>query len=219
MDQTDLFSEIKEELRQEKLYILIRKLVPFLVGIALLMILVTAIIVWRNKVELEDQYKMSEIFYKAVTTEKLGKIDTALEAYNYLIDNHIGSYASIAALKKASLLVNRSEYEKAFVIYENFVKEKSNHQLLKYLAETKMATMLLNEQVERKTNLEELLDKLQTKSNPWRGMSSELKVLWLLRSHQEKEAEALIEMILQDENLASSYKQRAEAIRAIKFSN
>lgn len=217
MNQTDLFIEIKEELKQEKIYRLLKKLLPLLISIAIFLILITIGIVWRDKTELKDQHSMSEIFSKAIATEKLGKMDIALESYNYLIDNHLGSYASLANLKKAGILIERKEYEMAFKIYNTFVQEKTNPIILKYMAETKIAIMSLNEQINEKVNLEEILDRLQDKDNPWRGMAMELKVLWLLKSHQEIAAKSLLDSILKDETLSNEYKQRADAIKSIKF--
>jgi len=118
MSEETIFSEVTEELRSERMRNLWRRFGPFIIGAAvLIVVLVGANEGWRwyqNSVSARS----SDQFYSAISLIEKGDNAAALKALDETIATASGGYPILARFSQAALLAKDGKLEEAVAAYD-----------------------------------------------------------------------------------------------------
>lgn len=194
---SDFFKELEEDIREERIFILWRKYGNFVIGLAVAIVIATAMYslwkYWKHKSYLQAHVTFSG----AVDLMKQGKKEDALKAFQAL-GKERGGYGKLAQFYEAALTPNPE------ALYTKISQENVADPALGNLAKICMGARGLD-------NPEVLiaLESLTAPNNAWAPLSYELLALVDLKKGDEvKAAERYIEM------LKEPYITTTEQVRA-----
>ncbi len=129
MAEENIFNEVDEELRNERMRNLWRKYAPIIFGLILLIVLSVAgkeaYTWWKNDVSA----KSSDQFYVAIELANDGNIDEAQKALDIVVSEGSGDYAILAQFRSASLLLEADKVKEAVAAYDALATSLSNPSL------------------------------------------------------------------------------------------
>ncbi len=194
---TDFFSELEEDIREERILNLWRKYGNYLIGLAVAIVIGTAgYTLWKylmHKSHLQAQVSFS----KAVDLMKQGKKEEALQAFQSLAQKG-GGYGKMAQLYEAALLPNPEE------LYMKISLENAADPALKNLPKILMASRFPDNPAALAS-----LESLTSPNNAWAPLSLELLAFSeLKKGDQVKAAEQYIK-ILKEPYTTSNEQLRA----------
>ena len=113
----EFINEVDEDLKEEKRVKLWKKLLPYVLGFSFGVILLTSgFVFWENYTKNTNQ-SLGDDFTAAVGLASEDDIDAALLALDRIVDKGSDGYATIAKMKKASILIQKGDLEKGLDIY------------------------------------------------------------------------------------------------------
>ncbi|RDE09848.1 tetratricopeptide repeat protein [Pelagibacterium lacus] len=118
MSEDSFLREIEEELRSDKLKAFWRRFAPFIIGGAVLIVLLVAANEvwkwWRSSTAAEA----SDRYYAAVQMLDGGDVDGALSAFADLENNGPQGYAILSRFQQAAALKEQGQFEQAIAAYD-----------------------------------------------------------------------------------------------------
>ncbi len=192
---SDFFTELEEDLREERLFSLWHKYGNIVIGLALAIVLGTVgYTVWKY-VKHQGQIKGHTSFSKSVTLLKHGKKEEALLAFQELAQQG-GGYGKLAQLYEASLLADPS------ALYAKISQENLRNPGLSNLPKILMAG--------RSFDAASLapLDALSAPNNAWAPLALELLALGELKKGEQTKAAEHYIRILKEPYLTSHEQVR-----------
>ena len=201
----DFIREVDEELKEEKYAKIWKKISPFVISLALgIVIFTTGIVGWDNYVEKSKQ-KLGDDFTAAVELIKEEDIDTALIALERITDKSSDGYVTLSKMKKAAILISKNNVEEGLNIYldiENTAIDQSFRD---------MATILyvLNALDYKEPSI--LLDKINRLSidSPWKFSALELKAFVYYKNKDLIRSKEIFNEIVSIGNAPSTLSSRA----------
>jgi hypothetical protein len=194
---TDFFSELEEDIREERILNLWRKYGNYLIGLAIAIVIATAgYTLWKyfiHKSHLQAQVSFS----KAVDLMKQGKKEEALQAFQSLAKKG-GGYGKMAQLYEAALLPNPEE-----------LYMKISH---KNAADPALGNLPIILMASRDTHNPEVLASLESLSSPnnaWAPLSLELLAFNDLKKGDQVKAAQKYIKILKEPYTTSNEQFRA----------
>ena len=122
----EFIKEVDEDIKEEKRIKLWKKLIPYVISFSLTIILFTSgFVFWKNYTRNSNQ-TLGDDFTAAVDLANEDDTDAALLALDRIVDKGSDGYATIAKMKKASLLIDRglSDEKKAeWVTYRQTLRD------------------------------------------------------------------------------------------------
>lgn len=129
MSEDRIFSEIDEELRSERMQALWRQFGPWVIGAAvLIVVLVGANEGWRWY-QNDIAARSSDQFYAAFELIDQGDVEGAQAALNEIVSSGSGQYPLMARFSQAALLAEEGETEEAIAIYDALANNQSNQRV------------------------------------------------------------------------------------------
>ena len=129
MSEETIFSEVDEDLRADRMRKLWRKFGPWLIGAALLIVVLVGINEgwrwYRNSVAA----KSSDQLYSAMELLDSGDIAGAQEALNEVVASGSGSYPELARFAQASILADQGKVDEAVAAYDALANTLTNTRL------------------------------------------------------------------------------------------
>ena len=120
----DFIKEVDEDIKEEKRIKLWKKLLPYVLGFSLTVIFLTSgFVFWENYTKNSNQ-RLGDDFTAAVDLANQNDIDAALLALDRIVDEGSDGYATIAKMKKASLLIDRGSFDDGLSIYLDLEKNR-----------------------------------------------------------------------------------------------
>ena len=201
----DFIKEVDEDIKEEKRIKLWKKLLPYVLGFSLTVIFLTSgFVFWENYTKNSNQM-LGDDFTAAVDLANQNDIDAALLALDRIVDEGSDGYATIAKMKKASLLIERGSFDDGLSIYLDLEKNAVDQSF------RDIATILYVLNSMDKTDPETLLKKIEPleKSKVWQSSALELKAFVLLKDNRKKLAKEVFQSILNLKTSPSSLSTRA----------
>ena len=128
----EFIKEVDEDIKEEKRIKLWKKLIPYVISFSLTIILFTSgFVFWKNYTRNSNQ-TLGDDFTAAVDLANEDDTDAALLALDRIVDKGSDGYATIAKMKKASLLIDKGLSDEGLSIYldlERISKEDFTYQL------------------------------------------------------------------------------------------
>ncbi len=210
---SDIIREVDEELRRENVEKLWRKYGSYVLGLAILAVLVIATVwLWRDhmKGQREERARQYDAALQLVAAADPGA-PAALQA----LANDDDGYAALAQLQAAALKAKAGDVNGAVAIYEKLTADAAVDEAFRNLA-----LLLLALHTADKAPPDQLTQRLQpltAASNPWRYSALELTAVLARRAGDRARAEQILTGLADDLNAPQALRQRAtEMLHALK---
>ena len=201
----EFIKEVDEDLKEEKRVKLWKKLFPYVLGFSFGVILLTSSFVfWENYTKKTNQ-SLGDDFTAAVGLASEDDIDAALLALDRIVDKGSDGYATIAKMKKASILIQKGDLEKGLAIYLDLERNAVDQSF------RDIATILYVLNSMDKVDPLILLEKVKPleASKIWKSSALELKAFIYLKTEKKEQAKETFQSILDQKNTPSSLSTRA----------
>ena len=202
----EFIREVDEDLKEEKRIKLWRKIFPYVASISLgIVIFTSGFVFWENYTKKTNQ-RLGDDFTAAVQLSQEEDIDAALIALDRIVDKGSDGYATIAKMKKASLLIENQKVEEGLSIYLDLEKNAVDQSF----RDISTILYILNSMDRDDPGL--LIEKIEPleASKIWKSSALELKAFILLKQNKISLAKETFQAILDMKNSPTSLKQRAK---------
>ena len=201
----EFIKEVDEDLKEEKRVKLWKKLLPYVLGFSFGIILITSSFVFWEAHTKKTNQNLGDDFTAAVDLANENDIDAALLALDRIVDKGSDGYATIAKMKKASLLIDKGNFDEGLSIYLDLEKNAVDQSF------RDIATILYVLNSMDKIDPEVLLRKIQPLENSkvWQSSALELKAFIYLKDKKIISAKEVFQSILNLKSSPSSLSTRA----------
>ena len=201
----EFIKEVDEDIKEEKRIKLWKKLIPYVISFSLTIILFTSgFVFWKNYTRNMNQ-TLGDDFTAAVDLANEDDTDAALLALDRIVDEGSDGYATIAKMKKASLLIDKGLSDEGLSIYLDLERNAVDQSF------RDIATILYVLNSMDKIEPETLLKKIEPLENSkvWQSSALELKAFIFLKNNNKKLAKETFQSILNLKTSPSSLSTRA----------
>jgi hypothetical protein len=209
----DIFQEIDEDVRRERLQQLWKRYANYVIGAALLLVLGTAAVVgWREYQNRQNQAQ-AQRFLAAIDQATRGEEAAAREAFAKLSADAGAGYATLARLREAALLAKTGDAAGAAKVYEQIATDSRVDPVFRDLA----TIMIVQDTIATgdPPKLTQLLAPLLGEKNPWRHSALELSALLAQRTGDQAKAKEIYTKLADDLTAPQNMRARATEMLAI----
>lgn len=129
MSQDNIFQEIDEELRSDRMRALWRRFGPFVIGAAVAVVVIVAVNEGWTWYHANNAAKSSDELYAAFEAIDGGDLAAAQTQLDSLIADGSGSYPVLAQFRKAGVLAKEGKVDEAVAAYDALANSQSNAHL------------------------------------------------------------------------------------------
>ncbi len=129
MSEETIFSEVDEELRSERMRNLWRRFGPFIIGAAVLVVVLVGVNEGWRWYQNSVSARSSDQFYSAISLIENGDTAAALTALNEAEAKGSGGYPVLARFAKAALLAKDGKLDEAVAAYDTLSTDLSQPRL------------------------------------------------------------------------------------------
>lgn len=205
MSNENIFREIDEELRSDRMRAMWRRFAPFVIGGAVaIVVLVAANEGWSWYTKSQSSQASQEL-YAALDTAGRGDLAAAQAQLDQLAADGSGGYPVLAEFRKAALLAEQGDVQGAVAAYDALANSQSNMRL-RELALLLAGNLLVDGGT--LAEVEARLGTLATDDSAMRRVARELLGLAQYKAGDFAAAEASFQAVLDDPLATSSLRNR-----------
>ena len=202
---SDIFQEIDEDLRQDKVARLWKAYGKYLVALAVFIILVIASYRFIEHKNEKNREQTSELYELASETGRSGDKKAAIELLSdEMFDENIG-YSIISKLKKAALAKSNNDLEGTEIVLKEII---TNEDIPLYLRDLARLKLFASDSDNNSSQLEVLIEE----EGPCKFLALELKGGIQLEGGNLKEARSIFKELTDDANTPNNLRRRASEI-------
>lgn len=204
---SDIFREVDEDLRQERYAKLWTRFGKYIIGAAVLFVVVAAVVIaWQNVVDSRRQAEGHQ-FADALRMAREGATEQAATAFDRFAEESGSGYRALARLQAAAALVKAGKAEQAIAEYDRLAVDSSVDPILRGLG----ALLGAMHAFDTSSDQEMLgrLAPLSLDSSPWRYSARELQALVYNRSGDTDQARTLLRGLADDPEAPNGIRSRA----------
>jgi hypothetical protein len=212
MSDGDIFREVEQELRKERLASLWERYGLYILSAAGAIVLsVGGYQTWTWW----QAARASQDGAMFLETSRLGDdaVETAESRFRDLSENGTAGYAVLARLRVAAIEAAKGNRDEAVRAYDLAASSAASDVLLSGFARIQSASLLVDtagrEEITRR------LDGMTSASHPWRHSARELLALAAYRANDQAEAQRLYEELLRDPDAPAPMRQRAQMMLSL----
>ncbi len=204
---TDIFHEVEEDLRREQAKRLWRRFGPYVLLVAILIVVATA--GWRGWLYWREQQAAAtgDRFVAALQLAQDGKREEALKALQDLTASGTGGYPVLARFRAAAELAGAGKSDDAVKAFDAIAADGSTPPLLKSMARLRAAMLLVD--TSDLAAMQARIGDLAATGGPWRNSARELLGLTAWRVGDVEAARGYFKDISDDPAAPQSTKARA----------
>lgn len=207
MSDDSFFREVNEELRQDQAKALWDRFGPAFLGLAVLIVLGTAVFVaWEYWTESQAN-KSGDDFAAALTLANSGKADEALAALDALEKDGYGAYPLLARIRAATVLQQKGDATGAVKAFDEVAADSSIPDALRDVARLRAALILVDTGAYE--DVSKRVETLTADTNALRHSAREALGLSAWKAGKAKDALALFDQIADDQGAPRDLRQRA----------
>lgn len=208
----DIFKEVDEELREERLTKIWKRIGPYVVGILSGAIIITSAVIGYREYDETQRQNWGVQFAEAMNLSEEGNWQESLDLFETLTEKTNLGYKTLSLFQAASLYAKNGDKEKALEIYQS-LENKALDENFRDLA-TLMLIYLQFDNADPEI-LEKRIEKLASKGNPWYYNAVELKgFLFAKQKNKEKQIE-IFNILSKDNKAPEGVRTRANDMLAI----
>ncbi len=204
----EFIREVDEDLQQEKNEQLWKKFLPYVISIAVGIILFTSGYVFWDNYSNNTKQKLGDDFTAAVELANEEDLDAALLALDRIVDKGSDGYVTLSKMKKASILIESGNLDDGLDIYLELEKNAVDQSF----RDISTILYVLNSIDTKNSDL--LLEKLipLEKSKIWKSSALELMAFIYLKKSDREKAIEIFKSISQMQNTPSSLSNRSQSM-------
>lgn len=212
----DIFQEVDEEVRRERLQKLWQQYGNYLIAACILV--VAAIGAWRayDWWQTKQTAESGAAFESAVVLAEAGKHQEAEAAFAKLAATGNGGYPQLARLREAAELVP-TDKNAAIKVYDDITADKSASQTIRDLAAVRAGLLLVDSAPY--SEMRARLEPLTTADRTFRHSARELLALSAWKSGDIDAAKKWADMIITDPQSPAGTRSRAEVLSELITAN
>ena len=208
----DIFKEVDEELREERLTKIWKRIGPYVIGILSGTIIITSAVIGYREYDETQRQNWGVQFAEAMNLSEEGNWQESLDLFEALTEKTNPGYKTLSLFQAASLYAKNGDKEKALEIYQS-LENKALDENFRDLA-TLMLIYLQFDNADPEI-LEKRIEKLASKGNPWYYNAVELKgFLFAKQKNKEKQIE-IFNILSKDNKAPEGVRTRANDMLAI----
>ena len=208
----DIFKEVDEELREERLTKIWKRIGPYVIGILSGTIIITSAVIGYREYDETQRQNWGVQFAEAMNLSEEGNWQESLDLYETLTEKTNLGYKTLSLFQAARLYAKNGNKEKALEIYQS-LENKALDENFRDLA-TLMLIYLQFDNADPEI-LEKRIEKLASKGNPWYYNAVELKgFLFAKQKNKEKQIE-IFNILSKDNKAPEGVRTRANDMLAI----
>lgn len=205
---TDIFHEVEEEVRRERLEKLWKQYGDYVIaGAALIVIAVAAFQLWRIY-DQKQRFKASAEFNAALQMAQSGQSGMAAVLFGRLAKNAPGGYAEVSRLEQAETMLASGNRADAIALYKQIAE--GNDPYLGAIARLHAAWALADQAP--KPEVENLLAPLKVSGSAWTPMANEILAYADYRAGDTSAAIREYQSIAADKKASDGIRQRANVM-------
>jgi hypothetical protein len=205
MAQDNIFREVDEELRSDRMRSFWRRFAPYIIGAAVLVVVGVAANEGWTWYHANNAAKSSDELYAAFDLADGGDIPAAEAQLTKLIADGSGSYPMLAQFKQAGLLAKDGKVTEAVAAYDALAIDLPN-QRLRELALVLAGNLMVD--AGTLSDVQARVETIATEGNPLRNAAREAMGLAQYKAGQFDAAQASFEAVLNDPATQSSTRNR-----------
>lgn len=205
MSEDNIFREVDEELRSDRMRALWRRFAPYVIGAAVGVVAVVAINEGWTWYHANNAAQSSEELYAAFDLIEGGDLAAAQTQLDEVIANGSGDYPTLAQFRKAGVLAKEGNVEEAVAAYDNLANTQSNPRL-RELALVLAGTLMVD--AGTLADVAARVDTLATDGNPLRNAAREALGLAQYKAGDFTAAQASFEAVVNDPMTQTSQRNR-----------
>lgn len=205
MSQDNIFREIDEELRTDRMRALWRRFMPYVIGAAFGVVAIVAVNEGWNWYHSNNAANSSDELYAAFDMVDGGDLAGAQAQLDTLISNGSGSYPVLAQYRKAGLLAREGKTAEAVAAYDALANSQSNLRL-RELALVLAGSLMVD--VGTVADVEARVGTIAVEGNPLRNAAREALGLAQYKAGDFAAAQASFEAVLNDPLGQNAVKSR-----------
>jgi hypothetical protein len=209
---SDIFHEVDEDVRRDKVVNLWKRYQTPIFVIAFLIVAATGAWSYYQSERLKTAEAANVRYRAAAALAQEGKRQEAIAAFESLAKDGPKGYASLARLRAAGELAG-VDRAKAIAAYDAIADDSNVDKLTQEVARLRAALLALEEGDRQKMELR--LGPLMTSSGPFRYTAQELIALDALENGDFDEAQRVFDLLLSDRDAPQSMRQRAAAYQGL----
>jgi hypothetical protein len=210
---SDFLQEIKEDVQREQLHALWKRYGYLAILTAILVVLVTAISIWWNNTQIQQQQQAGNSFYKAVTQEHTNPSDAAA-SFEAIKQQNAKGFSALAGLREAQIFVKAGQTDKALLIYKAVADNSKNDRALRDLAAIHAVNIRMNSGKADASD-DAILQNLAAEKSPWRYSAVELQGLRALSQNNKQAAKEYFTLLSKDTHTPTDVRNRAEQVLVV----
>ena len=205
MAQDNIFREVDEELRSDRMRALWRRFAPFVIGAAVAVVAIVAVNEGWTWYHSNNAAASSDELYKAFDLVEGGDLAAATTQLDAVIANGSGSYPVLAEFRKAGILAREGKTAEAVAAYDKLAKEQSNPRL-RELALVLAGTLMVD--VGTLADVQARVETIATDGNALRNAAREALGLAQYKAGDLRAAQANFEAVVNDPLTLSATRNR-----------
>lgn len=204
---TDIFHEVEEDLRRERLNKVWARYGSVFLTVAVLAVAGTAGFVWWRGQQQTNREAAAETFAAADDLAASGDVEGALKSYAAISASDGPGYPTLAMFRQASLLAAKNDIQGALAIYDKIMGSDADERL-KSLAQIRAAFTVAD--TEDPEILKKRVQPFTGDDSPWRFEARELVAFADFRVRNNEASAAAYAAIAADEAAPATMRTRAE---------
>jgi hypothetical protein len=202
---TDIFHEVEEDLRRDRLNKVWARYGSIFLAIAVLAVAATAGVVWWRQHQRDQAAAAAQSFSDAGALAESGKIDESLAAFGAIAGTGGAGYPELALFRQAGLLIAKNDVPGALALYDRIANSAADERL-KGLARLRAAYAVAD--TEAPEVLKNRVAALAAEG-PWRFAARELQAFADFRAGNVKAAADAYAALAADAGAPDGLKARA----------
>lgn len=212
--QDAFIREVDEDLKNESMKKLWDKY-----GLFVLLIVIVSLTVAVSYESIKSWYikraeNRTEGYAVALSMQNQGLFDDSLEALDLIINQKMGTYAELAEMQKANILLEQSKEKEALALLEKIANDKSRSLQLRDTALIKLASYRQDSATFEE--MSELLSSItKSKDNAWYAVAEDMLATILLRDGNIEQAKEIYNALLENQDTPDDLKNRIKDILSV----
>ncbi len=212
--QDAFIREVDEDLKNESMKKLWDKY-----GLFVLLIVIVSLTVAVSYESIKSWYikraeNRTEGYAVALSMQNQGLFDDSLEALDLIINQKMGTYAELAEMQKANILLEQNKEKEALALLEKIANDKSRSLQLRDTALIKLASYRQDSATFEE--MSELLSSItKSKDNAWYAVAEDMLATILLRDGNIEQAKEIYNALLENQDTPDDLKNRIKDILSV----
>lgn len=212
--QDAFIREVDEDLKNESMKKLWDKY-----GLFVLLIVIVSLTVAVSYESIKSWYikraeNRTEGYAVALSMQNQGLFDDSLEALDSIINQKMGTYAELAEMQKANILLEQNKEKEALALLEKIANDKSRSLQLRDTALIKLASYRQDSATFEE--MSELLSSItKSKDNAWYAVAEDMLATILLRDGNIEQAKEIYNALLENQDTPDDLKNRIKDILSV----